>query len=137
MIVPIHKAKIKDCQVVFEERERYENWLFQLNENDVEVIVRKPKKIRSQRQNRYYWGVVLKLIAEATGEDIEDLHNHFSFKWLGTTGKSGKLVSRKSTALLTTAEFTEYIEKIIRWGGMFLEITFPEPESIDLDFLVW
>lgn len=136
-IVPIHKAKIVNGQLQLENKENYDKWLLQLNDSDVEVIVRKPKKIRSGRQNRYYFGVVLKLISESTGEDIEDLHNHFSFKWLSTQGKSGKLMSRKSTALLSTIEFTDYLDKIIRWGEQFLEITFPEPENVDLDFLVW
>jgi len=136
-IIPKLKAKIEKCQLIFDDKEKYENWLFQLNDSEVEVIIREPKKIRSPQANRYYFGVVLKLISEHTGESVEDLHNHFSFKWLGTTGKSGKLVSRKSTATLTKKEFTDYLERVMLWGERFLEITFPEPETIDLDFLVW
>lgn len=134
-IIPIFKAEIKNNSLIIEDTEKYNNWLFQLNENKVEVIIRKPKKIRSERQNRYYWGVVLKLISETTGESSEDLHNHFSYKWLSTNGKSGKLISKKSTTTLSTIEFAEYIDKIIIWGERFLNITFPEPESIELDFV--
>jgi len=136
-IVPIFKAKIENNNLIIENQENYKNWLYQLNDKNVEVLVREPKKIRSPQANRYYFGVVLKLISKETGETVEDLHNHFSFKWLGTTGKSGKLVSRKSTALLTKQEFSDYLNKIIQWGEEFLNITFPEPETVDLDFVVW
>lgn len=136
-IIPIFKAKIENCILLIQERDNYNNWIAQLNNNEIEVIVRKPKKVRSDRQNRYYWGVVLKLISEVTGEDLEDLHNHFSYKWLASKGKSGKLISRKSTTSLSTIEFMEYIDKIIAWGEQFLNITFPEPDSVDLSFLKW
>jgi hypothetical protein len=136
-IVPIFKGVVVNNNLIIENQENYKNWLYQLNDKCVEVLVREPKKIRSPQANRYYFGVVLKLISKETGETVEDLHNHFSFKWLGTTGKSGKLVSRKSTALLTKQEFSDYLNKIIQWGEEFLNITFPEPENVDLDFVVW
>jgi len=134
-IIPLLKAKIENCVLIFDDREKYNNWIAQLNDNKIEVIIRKPKKVRSDRQNRYYWGVVLKLITECTGESGEDLHNHFSYRWLGTKGKSGKLISRKSTTSLSTVEFMEYLDKIISWGEKFLNITFPNPEDIELDFV--
>ena len=137
-IIPIFKASIKNCQLIFEDRDKYNNWIAQLNEeNDLEVIVRKRKKTRSEKQNRYYWGVILKLISEATGEDAEDLHNHFAYKWLINKGKSGRLHSRKSTSQITTIEFKEYLDKIISWGEQYLGITFPEPENVDLDFVIF
>lgn len=135
MIVPILQANVKDCLLIYLDREKYNNWLVQLNNKEVEVIIRKKRKNRSERQNRYYWGVVLKLISESTGESLEDLHNHFSYKWLSCSGKSGKLNTKKSTTSLSTVEFMEYIDKIISWGEEFLNITFPEPENIDLDMI--
>jgi len=47
---------------------RYYKYLLSL-EGAVEVIVRKPKKSRSNPENRYYWGVVVDLISEETGHD--------------------------------------------------------------------
>lgn len=134
-IVPIFQGKIEDCILIYDERDKFNAYLTTLN-GPVEVIVRKPRKVRSSQQNKYYWGVILKLISEHTGESIDDLHNHFSYKYLSMNGKSGKLHSKKSTTSLSTIEFMEYINKIIQWGEQFLNINFPEPEDVDYDFAI-
>ncbi len=134
-VIPTFKVNIEDGKLSFQDKEKYEGYLTSLFPGEYELIVRKPKKVRSSRANRYYWGVVLKLIAEHTGEDMEDLHNHFSFKHLGYSGKSGKLVSRRSTAMLSKEEFTEYMDKVMLWAMQYLEITFPDPEAVDYQFI--
>ena len=77
------------------------------------------------------------LISKHTGEDVEDLHNHFSYKYLSSSGKSGKLHSRKSTTQLSTVEFGEYIDKIIAWAWEFLNLEIPIPSEINQDFEVY
>jgi hypothetical protein len=132
-IVPIFRAEITDGILIFQDKEKYDNYVTSLM-GKVEVLVRKPKKVRSNRQNRYYWGVVLKLISEETGEEMEDLHNHFSYKWLSAKGKSGRLMTRRSTTTLSTVEFMEYIDKIIVWAEQFLKITFPNPDEVEYNY---
>jgi hypothetical protein len=80
---------------------------------------KKPK--RTESQNRYYWGVYLPLIAEETGNEIEDLHNLFKGKFLnrGIVEVLGSKVRRiLSTTDLTTSQFIEYIMKIEEFTGV-------------------
>lgn len=135
-IVPIFQGEVQDNILLIKDKLKYNQWISSLI-GDVEIIVRKKKKIRSIKQNKYYWGVVLDLISKHTGEDVEDLHNHFSYKYLSSSGKSGKLHSRKSTTQLSTVEFGEYIDKIIAWAWEFLNLEIPIPSEINQDFEVY
>lgn len=130
-LIPIFKATVKNGVLDYKDVDSFLDYLKTLD-GDIEVLVRKPKETRTIRQNKYYFAI-LKLISEHTGEEVEDLHNHFAYKWLSNKGKTGKLMSRKSTASLTKEEFKEYINRIKEWGTRFLRINFPEPEDILLE----
>jgi hypothetical protein len=85
---------------------------------------------RSGEQNAWYWGGVLRTIAEETGHDENELHEIFK-RWylpkkhvqLGT----GVAEVSCSTTDLTTAEFTQYIERIRLFALQELSINVPPP----------
>ncbi len=78
----------------------------------MEVIVRRPRVQRSLSQNSYYWGVVIPLFAEYCGyDDPQDLHYALKVKFLSEPEEHG-LGRVRSTSSLTTAEFTEYVERV-------------------------
>lgn len=94
----------------------------------VEYRCRVPE--RTLRQNRYYWGVVLKIIALETGEnDIERLHEQMKYKFLKR--RDGDKVWVGSTKELSTAEFTDYIEAIRKWALEYLDIQVPDAGEVD------
>lgn len=78
------------------------------------ISSKRPK--RSERQNRYYWGAYLPIIAEETGErNIQKLHELFSGMFLtegvyNVLGRSVRL--KKSTTELNKSEFSQYIMDI-------------------------
>ncbi len=96
-----------------------------------QIEIRDYKKPRTLDQNRYYWGVVLKTIADDVGEDVESLHEYFAEKYLlqevrEIFGNDVKI--RKSTTKLSTKEFNEYIEKIRAEMAQFGFII-PDPDG--------
>ena len=95
----------------------------------VEVIVRPLKKHRSGEQNRYYWGVVIDIIAGATGYSPEEAHDAMRVKFLADM--TGDLPRVRSTTDLTTSEFMDYIAQIQQFGSEYLEVYIPEPNEID------
>jgi hypothetical protein len=97
----------------------------------VYISTRRPK--RSERQNRYYWGAYLPIIARETGEnDLERLHLLYKGKFL-TTGivevLGNKVRMMKSTTSLSKSEFIEYIMKIEAETG----IEAPPTDNWDID----
>lgn len=68
---------------------------------------------RSIQQNKYYWGVIIRTIADDTGQDEDDIHDYLKTKFLrrkvNIEGEEAVVVG--STASLDTAEFEDYAEK--------------------------
>src|SRR5262245_41018338 len=52
----------------------FKDCLASLEGKEVEISVGKRKHSRTEQQMRYYFGVVVKLIADYTGDDIDTIH---------------------------------------------------------------
>jgi hypothetical protein len=97
----------------------------------VRVTVEQEVETRRQRANRFYFGVILKLMAEESGHSVDELHE------LGKLRHNSKLVVdpftgeetkiAQSTAKLTIPEFSVYLERVMLDGAEWLGITFPAP----------
>lgn len=107
----------------------------------VEVSVEKLTHPRSNGQNRYYFGVVVKEIAQHTGHDPEQVHEllkmKFSPKWHlfyrdESNGMPTDISIPTSTTRLDTLEFVEYTEKCRMWANEFLGLQIPLPNEIDI-----
>ena len=96
----------------------------------VMVTAEKLRKHRTDDQNRYYRGVVLKTIADNCGyrgsEELEALHQEMRRRFLP---KRGCLNIPVSTTDLNTQEMTSYIEAIRDWAATELGIYVPEPNE--------
>ena len=77
---------------------------------ELNIFIEKRRKVRSLRQNAYYFGLVLKSISDYTGYEMEDLHNHFKTHLLKK--KVGNLDTHRSTTSLSTDEFTHFVGKV-------------------------
>lgn len=97
----------------------------------VKVEIKRALPQRSLQQNRYYWGVVVKMIAEYTGHEPDDVHSFLKYRFLRQS--DGIIEWTRSTADLDRAEFTEYIEKCRQWALDELNITIPSPDDM-IDF---
>lgn len=107
------KAKIKNGKMEFEQRylKFFYNLIRKLEGEYVRVSIEKWKEKRSDNQNRYYWGVVLKMLSDKTGHHPDELHEAFIKKFLSHKVILGEVVSERSSSL-TTTEFEEYMSKI-------------------------
>jgi hypothetical protein len=107
------------------------------NNKDVVISFSKPKKNRSNNQNRYYWGLVLPLIQngllEATGElrSVDNIHYKILLPLFAPTNEivnkdTGECITERLTSSdLTTTQFCEYILEIQKWSAEFLGIDIP------------
>lgn len=130
----IHRGKIQNQKVVLNNESRYSENLKGLEGKEIELTIKEYKKERSRFQNRYYFGVVLKIIADYTGHDVEELHEVLKVMFLSTKDveMSGDIYSiPQSTTKLNTKEFEEYLERIRRWALMDLEVQIPLPNEVD------
>lgn len=131
MITPIFRGKIENGKLILDSREGMEKYVAGLK-GEVLVIIKKAKKIRSNKQNKYYWGVIIKTLGEFTGYEPEEMHNALKWKFLKI--ENNNLPSVRSTAKLSTLEFMTYIEQIIRFAAE-LGVVISDPESVDYENL--
>ena len=94
---------------------------------DVVVTIEKPTKNRSNPQNSYLWAVPYKIIADETGDDAKSVHHAMAEMFLSSPGNVVKKV--KSTTKLSTVEFNEYVDNVIKWAAMFLGVYIPLPNE--------
>jgi hypothetical protein len=102
----------------------------------VELTVRQKRNRRSDRQNAWYWGQVLHLIAEHTGHMPEELHEYckarFIPKRLAICDGNGVVLDERvvggSTGKLSTVEMADYCEAVRQWAAEDLNVVIPDPD---------
>lgn len=94
-------------------------------------------KARTIPQNRYYWGVVIKMLSDLTGYEAEILHEYLCRKFIGEKSKSifdELIMIRQKSSSLSTSEFNEFVEKVRFWAfdkfGSQCDI--PDPEGLPI-----
>ena len=105
MIKQIFYATVSDdLTLKFLNIAKFKNHLLKLKGKTVALTCEERKKHRSNEQNAYYWGVVLKTIADYAGyrgeQEITGIHEELKRMFLP---KIGKLNIVKSTSSLNTA----------------------------------
>ena len=109
-----------------------------LSGEDVTVTVNKYRayKQRSNEQNRYYWGVVVKLLSDETGHSAEEIHEVLKIKFLlkPYNLKGKQLPGATSTADLTTAEFESYLSQVRSWASQELAVYIPAPHEVTFEY---
>ena len=132
-IKPTFAAEVlEDLTLRFINPAKLKQHLLPLKGQIVMVTAEKLRKHRTDDQNRYYRGVVLKTIADQSGysgqEELEDLHYEMQRRFLPNRGRLNIPVS---TTALDTVEMTEYIENIRRWAAEELQLYIPDPNEVE------
>ena len=90
------------------------------------------RKIRSNQQNAFYFGVIVPILADEFGYSKEEMHEALKWKFLRIPGDDGKLDTVKSTAKLTTTEFEEHLDAIREWANTNFDLYLPFPNEVTL-----
>src|ERR1035437_3161438 len=133
-MTPVFDGTIRDSKLFLDKGEKFKQYLAGLNGKRVQVTVEKIKHSRTLQQNKYYWSVVVKLIAQHTGHDPEQIHEllkqMFSPKWHFASNLMGASSIPTSTARLDTIAFVEYTEQCRLWANEFLGLQIPLPGEV-------
>ena len=133
MLDKIFFGKVANGKILFEDKEFLKNLILKFEGKDIDIIIRKHRKNRTIPQLRYYWGVCVAIPAKHFGYESEDMHNAFKFMFL-LRDEEGKPMTVRSTASLSTLEFTQYIEncrKFCAEQGLFI----PDPSAVEVGTL--
>lgn len=130
-MTPVFKGQVNEGKLTIDKAGELRTYLGGLGNVRIVLTVEKERRKRSNQQNRWYWGCILQLISEHTGEEPEDLHEalkaHFAKKKV-----VGNIIVPSSTRYLDTIDFAEYCEKVRRWAAEELNINIPDPDQVQL-----
>lgn len=94
---------------------------------DIRISRFRPR--RSIAQNKLYW-LWVGCLHEETGNDRDTIHDALKTKFLGTDAIEvlGVRMERpRSSRTLTTAAFTDYLDKVQAWAASEFGIRLPQP----------
>jgi hypothetical protein len=97
----------------------------------------KELRLRTTPENRYYWGVIVKLISDELGYTPEETHEILKHKFLKEIIKlkirSGIELAEitKSTTSLTTIDFETYLRQIREWASIDMGLWLPLPNELE------
>jgi hypothetical protein len=131
-------AEVRRGRLFIRNRRAFDDSLAQLKDGwELEVTVKRLRATRSQQQNRYYWSVVVQLLADHTGYTPDEIHDvlkmRFIPKRLAVADGNGvihdEFVLGGSTREMTTLEFGEYLESVRQWAAETLDVVIPDPDA--------
>lgn len=82
---------------------------------------------RTAQQNKYYWGVVLRMLAKEMGEGEKIIHAYLLDILAPLYIDHQDTVHAPSTANMSTAEFGRYLQAVQQWALNTLQVTIPNP----------
>jgi len=133
-----HNGKVEKGNLIFDDPENFLIQKAKLEGKRVVVELKQYRKNRSNNQNAYIWGVVVKLITEYTG----DRDNESKQVWEQVKIKVGHVYTEgflkglgKPTKDLTTVEFEDLASRIRTWANCDLGIYIPLPNESEMNYL--
>ena len=103
----------------------------------VDVTIKKHTNNRTNRQNAYYFGVVIVILADFFGyETTEMMHEEMKRIHNPVKSKINKsVIIGGSTAKMTTEEFfsdeTSFVNRVRMWAASEYGVNIPDPEKVE------
>lgn len=132
------QAKVNKGTLSLTNRPLFNDTIACLRDGDYIMEIKEKKKKRSNSQNSYLWAVVNQMVCRRLIElghdvDLEETHDFLkaSFNYKEVVNESTGEVFKipKGTSGLSTEEFSEYIERVVRFGAEILGIIIPLPNE--------
>ncbi len=116
---------VKKGHLILDDPSKYLVYLSGLEGQRIELILSRERHARTLSQNKYYWGVVIEILGGHFGYEPDEMHEALKFKFL-KKHEDTDLITVGSTTKLSTKEFGEYLDKIMRWAATEHQCYIPE-----------
>jgi hypothetical protein len=126
---PVFHGRVKHGVMFLDDLPTYERHFAGLEGKRIDLIVRVHRDQRTSPQNRYYWGVVVTLLADHLGLEKQELHESLKLKFL-VINPDAPLPVARGTSELDTAEFADYVERCRRLAAE-LGCVIPAPGEVE------
>lgn len=124
---------VRAGKLILENRKGFMDHIGQFEGMRVALDLDQFKDTRSERQNKYYWGVVIPIFADFFGMDPVEAHEALKWEHLRKSIKDREgnpRITIRSTASMKTNEFEDYMAKLRKWGAEQFSLNIPEPNEV-------
>jgi len=128
----LHYGIIKKGRPVLNDPDKWRLQLAGLEGKEIQLSISQKRSIRSERQNKYYWKVIIGLLSEHLGYTKDEMHEALASHFLKDVLDNG-MEYVKSTSRLNTKEMEEYHSQIRQWASIEHSCFIPDPNS-GIDF---
>lgn len=124
----VFHGSVKGGQIQVSDPYIWKGLIKALEGKEITVSLQKRRKVRSLDQNAYFHGVILPLLAEAAGYEVDEMKDALKLHFLSVEPtEKGKLPRVRGTSELDTAEFSNFCDQCIRLGAELYQIAIPDP----------
>ena len=136
-IIPQFYGRVRNGKLMVDKPDDFKLSLTQLEGKDVVIIVKKAEYVRTGAENRYYWGVIVRMVSDEMAVIPEEAHDFLKSLFLkeGVEIKGKRYEIIKSTASLSIGDFEDYCEKVRQFSVNEMGLIIPLPNEISLDDL--
>jgi len=138
--IPIFSSDVVDKKLKFFEHEKQAiaRWVSTFpNGTKLDIIIRKHSSKRTNEQNKYYFGVVVPILADYFGHDsVESMHEDLKLEFNPVPSKidPAKIIGGSTTKLSTEEFFSKedsYVNRICRWSAEKYGLYIPPPKKAE------
>lgn len=135
----VASAVVQHGRLKFHNRREFDEQVRRFRDGaQVEIAVTVRRASRSQKQNAYYWGVVVQIISDHTGYTPDEVHEFLKMKFipkrLAIQDHNGEVkdefVLGGSTRKMNTIQFGEFMEECRRFAAETLDCYIPDPDTL-------
>ena len=136
-LLPTFFGKVSGGKLSLRSPDKFKEYLSGLEDKDIVLVVKKEEYNRTLAENRYYHGVIVKMVSKEMAIIPSAAHEFLKslFLKIGVEIKGKRFEMVGSTADLSIGEFEDYCEKIRNWAADELDLYIPLPNEISLDDL--
>lgn len=134
-ILTVFYGKVHNGKFRFQNASDFHRFLTAHEGKELAVTFRRPDMIRTSAENRYYWGVIVRMVSEEMGVLDDEAHEYLKSLFLkqGVEVDGKRFEIARSTASLSVGEFEEYAEKCRQCAASELSCVIPLPGEIIFD----
>ena len=129
-ILPLFFGKIINGKLHFTQPAEWARYLARLEGQEFQASIEKKRKKRTSAENRYYWAVPVKILADFFGYTSEEMNECLKWQFL-RVHQEGKPDTVKSTTDLSTVGMEDYLSRIRMWASADYSVFIPEPNEVD------
>lgn len=111
------------------------DYVLTLEGKRVSITIKPEDSDRTEKQNRYYWGVIVRLLSDYTGHTPDEMHEILKYKFnprvIDVDGLD--VTVGGSTREMSTKEFIYYNERIQTWASTTLSVTIPNAGEVEYE----